>query len=58
MKVLRVNSFLTKAGNFSVMTGTLLYVFGSCERRSELTEEMLILLRPIPKEDFVVKVSK
>ena len=26
--------------NFSVMTGTLLYVVGSCERHSQLTEEM------------------
>ena len=36
---------------FSVITGTLLKVFGSCERHSELTEEMYIPLRPIPKED-------
>ena len=35
----------------SVMTGTVLFVFGSCERHSELTEEMYIPLRPIPKED-------
>ena len=35
----------------SVMMGTLLYVFGSRERHSELTEEMSIPLRPIPKED-------
>ena len=33
------------------MIGTLLYVFGSCERHSELTEEMYIPLRPIQKED-------
>ena len=33
------------------MIGTLLYVFGSCERHSELAEEMKILLRLIPKED-------
>ena len=36
---------------FSVMIGTLPYVFGSCERLSKLTEEMYIPLRPIPKED-------
>ena len=29
----------------------VLYVFGSCERQSKLTEEMYIPLRPIPKED-------
>ena len=34
------------------MLGTLFYVSGSCERHSELTEEMYIPLRPIPKEDF------
>ena len=45
------NSFLTITGKFSVMRGTLLYVFGSCERHSELTEEMHIPLRPLPKED-------
>ena len=47
----KVNSFLWKAGQFSVMIGTLLYVFGSCERHSNLTEEMGIPLRPIPKKD-------
>ena len=36
---------------FSVMRGTLLYVFCSCERHSELTEEMHTTSRPIPKED-------
>ena len=35
----------------SVMIGSLLCVFGSCERHSKLTEEMYIPLRPIPKED-------
>ena len=34
-----------------VIIGTLLYVCGSCERHSELTEERHILLRPIPKVD-------
>ena len=33
------------------MTGTLLYVLGSCERHSELAEEMYIPLRPILRED-------
>ena len=32
------------------MIGSLLYVFGSCERHSELKQEMHIPLRPIPKE--------
>ena len=42
-------SYLTIIGQFSVMPETLLYVFGSCERRSE---EMHILWRPMPpKED-------
>ena len=31
--------------NIAVMIGTLLYVFGSCERRCKLTEEMHIPLR-------------
>ena len=35
----------------SVMIGTLLYIFGSCGRHSELTEEMNISLRPTLKED-------
>ena len=35
----------------SAMLGTLLYVFGSCERHSKLTEDVHIPLRPIPKED-------
>ena len=35
-----LNSFLTITGKFSVTTATLLYVFGPCERHSELTEEM------------------
>ena len=33
------------------MIGTLLYVFGSCERHSKLTEEIYIPLGPVPKED-------
>ena len=48
------NSFLTKTGKLPVMIGTLLYVFGSCERHSELTEEMCIPLRPIPKENTLL----
>ena len=35
------------------MTGPLLYVLGSCERHSQLTDEMYISLRPIPKEDIL-----
>ena len=34
------------------MIGTVLYVFGSRERHSKLTEEMYTPLRPIPKEDL------
>ena len=45
------NSFLTINGKPSVMTGTLLCVFGSCERHSEITEKMYIPLRPITIED-------
>ena len=41
----------------SVMTGTLLYVFGSCERHSELTEEVYIPMRRIPKEDTDVSMN-
>ena len=41
----------------SVTTGTLLYVFGSYERHSELTEEMSMPLRSIPKTLSVVDVS-
>ena len=43
------NSFLTMTGKFSVMIGTLLYVFDSHECHSKLVEEMHIPLRPIPK---------
>ena len=48
-----LNSFQTITGKFSVMTGTLLYVVGSRERQSKITEEMHIPLRPIPKEDSI-----
>ena len=34
----------------SVMIETLVYVFGSCERHSQLTEEVYIFLRPTPRE--------
>ena len=44
-------SFFDDNRKISVMMGTLVYVFGSCERNSELTEKMLILLRPTPRED-------
>ena len=36
----------------SVITRTLLCVFASCERHSELTEQVYISLRPIPREYF------
>ena len=49
--VLIFNAFLTITGKFPVTIGTLLYVFGSCERHSKLTEQMHVPLRPIPKED-------
>ena len=42
-----INSFLTPTGTFSVVIGTLVYVFGSCERHYEPTKEMRIALRPI-----------
>ena len=46
-------SFLSVTGklSLSVKTGTLLYVFGSCECHSKPTKEMHISLRPIPKND-------
>ena len=34
----------------SVMAGTLLYVFGPCERHSKFIKEVYIPFRPIPKE--------
>ena len=46
-----LNSVLTTSRKSAVMIATLLYVFGSRERRSKHTEEMYIPLRPIPKED-------
>ena len=40
------------------MVGILLYVFGSCERHPELTEEMHIPFKTAAKERlFVVDVS-
>ena len=41
--------FLTVTGKFS--KGTLPYVFRSCQRHSELTDEKHIPLRPTPKRD-------
>ena len=38
---------------FTFTPGTFVYVVGSGECQSKLTEEMLIPLRPIPKEDTV-----
>ena len=52
-----IKSFPTVTGKFSVMKVTRLYVFGSCERHSKLTEEMHIPLRPTPKTLFVVDAS-
>ena len=43
------NPFLTVTGQFPVMIGTLLYVTGSRECHSELTEETHIPVGPIPK---------
>ena len=40
-----INSFLTVTIQISVITGSLLYMFGSCERHSEPTKEMCILSR-------------
>ena len=37
-------SFLTITGKSSVTTGTLLFVFGSCERHSKLTEEFVLFV--------------
>ena len=53
--IIIIISFLTVTRKVSVMKGTVLesYVFGSCERHSKLTEEMLIPLRPIAKEDLL-----
>ena len=57
-RTVRVNPFLMRTGKFSVMIGALLYVFGSRERHSNLTEEMHIPLRPLPRKTvFVVDVS-
>ena len=44
-------SFLTIAGKFSVRIGSLLYVFGSCERQSTPTKETYIPFRQIPKRN-------
>ena len=53
-----LNSFLTITRKFSVMTGTLLYVFGPREHHSELTEEITSLSgRYQRKTLFVVGVS-
>ena len=45
------SSLLPITGQFSARTGTLLYVVGSRERHSELTQEKHVTLGPIPKED-------
>ena len=45
-----VISLLTIEGKFSVMTETLLYGLGSCERHAKLAEEMHIPVGPTPNE--------
>ena len=54
------NSFLTVEGNFSVMTGTLLYVFGSWERHSELNRKRYTSRRDRYQLEirFVVDISE
>ena len=52
LKITELNPFLTIIRKLSVMTGTLLYVFGSCECQSKFTEEMRVPLRPTPKKDI------
>ena len=49
--VVVVVAVLTITGKFPVTIGTLLSVFDSRARRSKLTQEMHIPLRPILKED-------
>ena len=46
-----LDSFLTIVGKFSLIIGTVLYAFGSCERHFKLTEEMYSPLSSIPKAD-------
>ena len=43
--------YLTVTGQYPVMTGTLLYVLGSCEHHCEPTKQMCISLRPTPTGD-------
>ena len=50
-----LNSFLTITGQFSAIAGTLLYGFGSCERHSELTEEMYI---PLVHVNVILNLQK
>ena len=52
---LQLNSFLMITGKILVMIGTLLYVIGSRERHSKLTEEMHISLGLIPKKDTLCR---
>ena len=42
-------------GRYSIMTGTHLYVLGSGQRHSELTEEMYVPFRPITEEDILLQ---
>ena len=46
-----LDSFLAVTGRFSVMIGTLFFVFGSFKPHSHPTKEMYIYLRPIPNRD-------
>ena len=48
-----LNPFLMLTGKFSVSVETVLGVFSSCERHSELAEQVYILWRPIPKGDYL-----
>ena len=52
---LRGNSFQTITATFSVMAGTLVCVFGSCECHSKLTEEMYI---PLVLVDVILDLQK
>ena len=49
-RLIRLNSFLTITGTFSVMIGNL-YVLGSCERHSKPTKEMCMFFGPTSKGD-------
>ena len=48
-----LNSFLRATGKFSDMTATLPYIAGPCRLHPNLTKDMHIPLRSIPKEGTV-----